>query len=231
MYRPNGVQVTPTSDLNEWRRQHKIAKRRNSERLRRALIRQGEEGRYAVVLADPPWDTKGGQSPGHCGQQRHYPTATLDSIQSMDVSCIAEDAVLFLWTMASMIPEALSVMQAWRFTYKTEIVWVKNHHGTGGFLLMQHEPVLVGIRGRFRADLRVAKNISSVIHAPRTVHSRKPPALHEAIERMFPDLPKIEFFARAPRLGWTVWGDEAQGQADPDALPAAPYQQELLSCE
>jgi N6-adenosine-specific RNA methylase IME4 len=49
----------------------------------------------------------------------------------------------------------------------------------------------------------------SVIQGPRREHSRKPDEAYALIERMYPDLPKIELFARARRPGWDVWGNQA----------------------
>jgi N6-adenosine-specific RNA methylase IME4 len=50
----------------------------------------------------------------------------------------------------------------------------------------------------------------SVIRAPLGEHSAKPAAFAEMIEEMFPSLPALGLFARGPRLGWDVWGNEAQ---------------------
>jgi N6-adenosine-specific RNA methylase IME4 len=49
---------------------------------------------------------------------------------------------------------------------------------------------------------------SSVIHAPRREHSRKPDEAYELIETAFSRLPKIELFARETRAGWAAWGNE-----------------------
>ena len=58
----------------------------------------------------------------------------------------------------------------------------------------------------------------SVIHAPRREHSRKPDEAYELIERMYPELPKIELFARGKREGWSAWGNQADGLDIPDYL-------------
>jgi N6-adenosine-specific RNA methylase IME4 len=49
--------------------------------------------------------------------------------------------------------------------------------------------------------------------APRREHSRKPDEAYEIIERMYPELPKIELFARGKRENWAAWGNQA---APPD---------------
>jgi N6-adenosine-specific RNA methylase IME4 len=53
----------------------------------------------------------------------------------------------------------------------------------------------------------------SVIAAPRREHSRKPDEAYEMIERMYPELPKIELFARKARAGWAAWGNEIAPEA------------------
>src|SRR6266851_3392183 len=37
------------------------------------------------------------------------------------------------------------------------------------------------------------------------VHELRPHMFYEMIERMFPDLPKLELFARDARSGWVSW--------------------------
>ena len=54
---------------------------------------------------------------------------------------------------------------------------------------------------------------ASVIQAPRREHSRKPDEAYELIERMYPELPKIELFAREERAGWDVWGNEVDSES------------------
>jgi N6-adenosine-specific RNA methylase IME4 len=62
--------------------------------------------------------------------------------------------------------------------------------------------------------------VPSVIQAPRREHSRKPDETYELIERMYPELPKIELFARAGREGWDAWGNQAP-QGEETRQPAA----------
>ena len=128
----------------------------------------------------------------------------LDEIKALPVPEIAtDDAVLYLWATASKLPQALEVMNAWDFTYKTNAVWVKDKIGMGYWWRNQHELLLVGTRGSFSPppeDLR----LSSVFFEPRTAHSMKPDAIADAIADMFPNLTKIELFSRQPREGWAA---------------------------
>jgi N6-adenosine-specific RNA methylase IME4 len=164
---------------------------------------------YGVLYADPPWRFE--PFSRDTGMDRaadnHYPTMTIDLIRKMAVPA-ADDAVLFLWATVPMLPEALSVMEAWGFTYKSHFVWNKDHAGTGYWNRNRHELLLVGTRGDIPAPAP-GQQFCSVIEAPTSAHSRKPMAFAEMIEEMFPKHRHVELFARGPRLGWDTWGNEA----------------------
>ena len=110
-----------------------------------------------------------------------------------------------------MLPQALQVMEAWGFNYRSHFVWLKlragNQEGTGYWNRNAHELLLVGTRGEVPAPAQ-GDQPASVIEARVQGHSVKPAHFAEMIERMFPHVPKLEMFARAPRPGWDVWGNE-----------------------
>jgi ParB-like chromosome segregation protein Spo0J len=87
------------------------------------------------------------------------------------------------------------------------IVWVKDKIGLGYFVRNQHELLLVATRGDMPSP-SPGNRPPSVITAPRREHSRKPDEAYELIERMYPELPKLELFARQQRPGWAAWGNE-----------------------
>jgi len=120
---------------------------------------------------------------------------------------------LFMWSTAPHLPEALQVMQSWDFEYVTHMVWVKDKIGLGYWVRNQHELLLIGRRGDMLTPA-FENRPSSVFNAARRAHSQKPDEAYEIIERAYPELPKIELFARGEaRLGWAVWGNQAQGAA------------------
>lgn len=165
--------------------------------------------RYGVILADPPWafEPYSRETGMDRAADNHYPTMRLEDIKALKVPA-ADDCVLFLWATAPMLPEALEVMAAWGFTYKSNCVWVKDKAGTGYWFRSQHELLLVGTRGNIPAPAP-GTQYSSVIEAKVGAHSEKPDVFAEMIARMFPTLPAIELFARQRRLGWRAWGYEA----------------------
>jgi N6-adenosine-specific RNA methylase IME4 len=126
----------------------------------------------------------------------------------------AEDAVLLMWAVNMLVPDALEVMAAWGFTYKAQLVWVKDSPGPGNWFRNQHEMLLLGIKGRFPAP-DPEDRAPSVVQAKRRRHSEKPACVYELIERMYPHAAKVELFARGkPRPGWVTWGNEAEDAAE-----------------
>ena len=167
--------------------------------------------RYGVFLADPPWryTILSSDCLMNGSAADHYLTSDLETIKALDVPSIAADAAaLFLWATGPMLPEAVEVMAAWGFAYKSQMVWLKDKMGTGYWIRSRHENLLIGTRGDVPAPSQGTQP-QSVFEARRGRHSEKPVIVHEMIERMFPSLPKIELYARAARPGWSCWGNEA----------------------
>jgi N6-adenosine-specific RNA methylase IME4 len=193
---------------------------RIAEKKERRAEREAELGakimalpskKYGVFLGDPPWTYKVFSQSGllRGSASNHYPTQELEWIKALDVPSIAADAaVLFLWATGPLMPEAVEVMRAWGFSYRSQIVWVKNKIGTGFWVRGKHELLLIGTRGDVPAPAPGAQP-DSVFFAPRGRHSEKPLIFHQIIEAMFPSLPKIELLARAARPSWDRWGNEA----------------------
>ena len=78
----------------------------------------------------------------------HYPTSELEEIKALPVASIAApDCVLWLWATAPMMPQAVEVMTAWDFTYKSQIIWAKDRMGLGYWVRNKHELLLIGTRG------------------------------------------------------------------------------------
>ena len=163
---------------------------------------------YGVILADCPWrfEPYSRDTGMDRAADNHYETMDLDDIKGMAVPA-ADDCVLFLWATAPMLPEALEVMTAWGFEYKSHFVWLKDKAGTGYWTRNKHELLLIGTRGCVPAPAP-GEQYASVIEAAKGKHSAKPACFAEMIEEMFPNVPAVELFARGQRLGWEVWGAE-----------------------
>ena len=186
--------------------------------------------KYSVIYADPPWRYKMWKGEGKI--ERHYPTMVLEDIQALPVGELADkDCVLFMWATLPMLQEALQVIKAWGFEYKTTaFVWVKlNRQSSGifwgmGFWTRSNvEVCLLATRGHPK---RRAKNIHQVIISHVEEHSKKPAEARRRIEALIGDVPRIELFARRSAKGWDVWGNEVvcdiqmeNGGSDPAVSP------------
>lgn len=162
---------------------------------------------YQVIYADPPWNYR------HCASksrriENQYPTMKLDDIKNLKVPS-ADDAVLYLWATAPKLEEALQVMTAWGFDYRTCMVWDKEIIGMGYWFRGQHELLLVGVKGNFSPPLPRAC-VSSMLKSRRKQHSKKPPIVRNWIREWFPNIDRLELFAREKAESWDVWGNEVE---------------------
>jgi N6-adenosine-specific RNA methylase IME4 len=171
--------------------------------------------KFVVLLADPAYRYEHPPMGGNRVVENKYPTMTLDEICALQVAEIATAcAVLFLW-----VPEPLlfsagkPILDAWGFTHRSGLVWDKEIIGMGYYVRQQHEHLLIATRGDMPVPLP-RNRPRSIIRARRGEHSRKPVEAYEIIERMYPDLSRIELNARGPaRSGWEVWGNQAEPPA------------------
>lgn len=170
------------------------------------------DGRYGVVLADPPWKPDDGLLDPTRQIENQYPTLTLDALCALRprIDALAlDDCVLLLWTPAPKVADAVALIAAWGFTVKSGAVWIKDSIGMGYWFRSRHELLIVATRGRPMTPLD-ADRPDSVITAPRRGHSEKPDAVYALVERMFPRIPKVELFARAARDGWAHATNETE---------------------
>lgn len=164
------------------------------------------EGTFATIVADPPWQYDNKATRG--AAEDHYPTMSIDELCALPVNdWAAEQGHLYLWTTNGFLREAFGVMDAWGFSYKTTLVWVKPQIGMGNYFRSSAEYVLFGIRGGLRTR---DCNQPNWFEAPRAQHSKKPGYFFDLVEKVsFP--PYLEMFARQRRLNpdWDYWGNEA----------------------
>jgi N6-adenosine-specific RNA methylase IME4 len=170
------------------------------------------DGKFNVVLADPPWRYEHNEADNRAIEW-HYPTMELAEICALPIqeSC-ADDCVLFCWATSPKLAEAMQVVASWGFLYRTCAVWLKDKIGMGYYWRQQHELLLLAIKGNPRAPFESTRQ-PSVFEAPRCEHSRKPDLVYGMVEQMFPEAKYLELFCRRPRPGWTAWGNEIQAEA------------------
>jgi N6-adenosine-specific RNA methylase IME4 len=178
---------------------------------------------YRTIVADPPWRETGG-----CGRGtgNHYETikSPADILRVMvQAPCWrpAEPSHLWLWTTTTSLEDGLWLMRALGFTYKTFAVWAKLSQqgdlvaGMGQYTRHSFEPILFGVRGKGARELTPAGHgyvdlIETVEKAKRGRHSEKPAEMFALIDSVSLGTPRLEMFAREPRDGYDVWGNEVE---------------------
>lgn len=163
--------------------------------------------KYQIIYADPPWRYNFAAKK-ETSIEIHYPTMSLEEIKNLSIPS-EDNSVLYLWATAPKLLEALTVMGAWGFTYKTQGMWDKGRTGIGYWFRGQHEIILIGTKGKFSPPIP-KKRRSSIFQSPRRKHSQKPECVREYIKFAFPKCSKIELFAREKTPGWDVWGNEVE---------------------
>ncbi len=171
-----------------------------------------------TILADPPWqfaNRTGKMAPEHKRLNR-YATLTLNQIKEIPVAVASNSqSHLYLWVPNALLKEGLEVMEAWGFTYKTNVVWHKirkdggpDGRGVGFYFRNTTELILFGIRGKLRTGDAGRRQVN-IIRTKKREHSRKPDELYEIIEACSPG-PYLELFARGKfNAKWQVWGNQA----------------------
>ena len=181
--------------------------------------------RFGTVLADPPWrfvNRTGKMAPEHRRLSR-YETMTVDEICDLPVSQVMLDrAHLYLWVPNALMPDGLRVMQAWGFTYKSNLIWHKvrkdggsDGRGVGFYFRNVTEMILFGVRGKNIRTLAPGRRQVNLIATRKQEHSRKPDEQYAVIESCS-EGPFLELFARGCRDGWASWGAQADETYKPN---------------
>lgn len=192
---------------------------KNNEGLESAPL---PNGKFRVIYADPPWLYGAPQHTNSAPDSKtaqlevlesHYPSMPLEDICALPIGNLAtDDAVLFLWATSPLLEDALEVMSAWGFEYKSAFIWDKVKHNVGYYNSVRHEFLLIGVRGSCLPDDRPEgepKLIDSVQSIERTDHSVKPVEFRNIIDYLYPTGPRIELFARGDLPdNWIAWGNQ-----------------------
>jgi N6-adenosine-specific RNA methylase IME4 len=143
---------------------------------------------FRTILADPPWPTHQQRGAGN-----HYNLMTVERIKAMPVSSLAdENAHLWLWCTNATLRDGYDVAEAWGFTVRSPLTWIKFRLGMGHWLRNSTEHLLFATRGKAPVNF---KSQPTWINAPVQDHSHKPEEQYALIERVSPG-PYLELFAR-----------------------------------
>lgn len=127
-----------------------------------------------------------------------------------------------MWATYPMMKEALKVIEAWGFTYKSiAFQWVKQNRSGNGFFFGlgrwtrgNTEPCLLAVKGKPK---RISAGVAQLVFSPLRKHSQKPDEVRDRITDLMGDLPRIELFARETAPGWDSWGNEVPAAAEMEA--------------
>ena len=170
--------------------------------------------KYDIIYADPAWYFKSYSSKGEGrNATQHYDCMSINDICNLPIGNISKnDCVLFIWVIDPMLPQALEVIKAWGFKYKTvAFTWVKENKSEGYFTGLGYwtranpEMCLLATKGKPK---RISKSVRQLVMDKRREHSRKPDRIRNDIVELCGDLPRIELFARQQVDGWDNWGNQ-----------------------
>ena len=187
-----------------------------------------QRAKYRTIVVDPPWKFSAGTK----GRPQHYPRMTDAEIGALPIRDLAhpDGANIFLWVTSPKAFHIPAIVQAWRLRYSGRaFVWIKTHAvmARGGEPLFLHRDSLhtgTGFTTRKNAEdclllkigkpPRLSKKTHEIIVSPVREHSRKPDEFYRRVEG-FSAGPYADIFARQPREGWDVFGNEANKFAVP----------------
>ena len=175
--------------------------------------------KYSIICADPPWkQTKGGKKKvrkNSSGCKLDYKTISLEEIKKilqLATKLTEENSILFLWTIDKYLFEAQHIAEDLGYKLHARMIWNKVTGIPAAFTVRYgHEYLLYMYKGKL---IPVAKGARGKIHTVFTEqvkrHSQKPEISYRIIEFLYPELEKLEMFARKQRKGWDVFGDEVE---------------------
>ena len=144
--------------------------------------------KYKIIYADPPWRYARSKVQG--AAEKHYPTMSIEELCALPVKEIADkDCILFLWATFPQLKEALQLIKAWGFTYKSvAFVWLKQNrksptwfYGLGFWTRGNAEICLLATKGHPK---RQSNKVHQFIISPVEQHSKKPDETRDRIVQL-----------------------------------------------
>lgn len=180
------------------------------------------KGKYELLYVDPPWkQSKGGAKsvrPNSSGKPLDYPVISLDEIKEhlKTVMGGTEQQILFLWTIDKYLFQAQEIAESLGFKLHARMIWDKVNGIPAAFTVRYgHEYLLYMYKGKFIPVATEARGkIHTVFREKVTKHSKKPEIAYQIIEQLYPDLTKLEMYARNEREGWDCWGNEMHSNGE-----------------
>lgn len=178
-------------------------------------------GKFAVVMADPPWDIH---------MELPYGTMSDDEMRQLNIPALQDNGYLFLWVTGRAMELGRECLTLWGYDRVDELVWVKTNQlqrlirtgRTGHWINHGKEHCLVGMKGDCSVFNRGIN--CDVIVAEVRATSHKPDEIYGVIERLSPGTRKIELFGRQHNCqpNWVTLGNQLDGVhlVDPEVAEA-----------
>jgi N6-adenosine-specific RNA methylase IME4 len=183
--------------------------------------------KYQIIYADPPWQIgKGGKKDvrkNSSGGALDYPTIPLQEIQSIlfDATALGDkDHAFFMWTIDKYLHDAEKIGKDLGYRLHARMIWNKVTGIPAAFTIrFGHEYLLWFYKERLMPIATEQRGKwHSVMTEQVTRHSQKPEIAYKFLESIYPNAERLELFARKPRQGWDVWGNEVESDIDLAAL-------------
>jgi len=166
-------------------------------------------GKFGVIMADPPWEIH---------MDLPYGIITDDEMRLMDIQCLQDDGVIFLWVTGRAMELGRELLEKWGYNRVDELIWVKINQlqriirtgRTGHWLNHSKEHCLVGYKGN--PNINKMLDVDVLISEVRET-SRKPDEMYPLLERLSPGTRKLEIFGRPhnTQAGWITLGNQLEG--------------------
>jgi len=201
---------TGTKSINEVykeiRKEEKEAARKEEIAQLKFEIEQTPEppdGKYDVIVVDPPWQMDGDYDPEHWRGVPAYPTLSIKEITDLDIPS-NDNCILFFWVINKRVHDAYHIIDAWGFEIKNIFTWVKDKFGVGPWGRGQTEHFFICVKGKPLVDFSAQ---STVIMGVRREHSRKPEEFYQMVDKTCNGR-KLDYFSREKRDGWSQFGND-----------------------
>lgn len=172
---------------------------------------------YDLIYADPPWkQSKGGKKSvrkNSSGKPLDYPVCSLDEIEKhlrIATSHTGQNSILFLWAIDKYLFDAQKIAEKLGYKLHARMIWDKVTGIPAAFTVRYgHEYLLYMYKGKLTPVAKDERGkIHTVFREKVTKHSKKPEIAYEIIERLYPNLEKLEMYGRTTRDGWDCFGNE-----------------------
>lgn len=181
--------------------------------------------KYDVVLLDPPWSYYGQQDKWGAAAKFYQTMTDVELLKFPITNLLYRHSVVFMWATSPRLDFALTCLREWGLTYRgIAFVWVKTRQDGTPIKAQGVRPSIVKptceyvIAASQTAKGRPMKlgseSVVNTVLEPVREHSRKPDAVQQRIEMLYPNAERIELFARYKRNGWDSWGDEISENSD-----------------